>query len=201
MSERATCWSVTCNLQTVSRSTVESCIQAAHSLGWGTEGQIEKGREGTEHYQLCVKTPQVRWSQVKKVFPTAHIEPARNRKALEQYVAKEDTRVESLKKVEISVLTYPQVRTKFFQWLLESYDIESSFMNHEHRLLVWDEFIGLSIREGMECDLIGMNPQNRACVARYWDAYIARASTSRQTIDRALDRQTDTQEVSAPMAV
>lgn len=198
---RSTAWSVTCNLKTVKRDTVDSCIDTARSLGWGVEGQLEVGEEGTPHYQLMVKTPQVRFSAVKKVFPTAHIEPAKNHKALEQYVHKEDTRVESLKKIEVTFLTYPQVRKQFITWLLDTYDVDLEFFTHEHRLNAWDEFIGLSIQEGMEVDLIGMNPQNRACIAKYWKHYIARESTSRQTEDRRQDRQPDTLEVSVPMSI
>lgn len=196
---RATAWSVTCNLKNVARSTVEDCIVAARSLGWGVEGQLEKGEEGTEHFQLLVRTPQVRFTAVKKAFPTAHIEVARNVKALQQYVTKEDTRVESLKKIECAFVTYPMARKQFVEWLLDNYDAESLFMSHEQRLEVWDKFIGLSIEEGMEVDLIGMNPQNRACVAKYWFSYIARGSSLRQTEERRqLDRQ-DTQQVSVPI--
>lgn len=196
---RSTAWSVTCNLKNVSRATVEACMDAARSHGWGIEGQLEKGEEGTEHYQLLLRTPQVRFSAVKKVFPTAHIEIARNVKALEQYVHKEDTRVESLKKIECAFVTYPMVRKQFFAWLLDNYDAESLFMSHEQRLETWDKFIGLSIEEGMEVDLIGMNPQNRACVAKYWNSYIARGVSLRQTEERRqIDRQ-DTAEVSVPI--
>lgn len=195
---RATCWSVTCNLKTVSRTSVDSCIESARSLGWGVEGQLERGAEGTEHYQLMVKTPQVRFSALKRIFPTAHIEPARNRSALEQYVHKEDSRVEALKTIEVSFLTYPMVRNKFFEWLLER-DIEAFTNDYERRLQLWDEFIGDSIAEGMEVDLIGMNPQHRGCVSKYWNSYIARTSRHRQTDDRRQTRQTDIQEVSVPM--
>lgn len=198
---RATAWSVTCNLKNVARSTVDACIDAARSLGWGVEGQLEVGEEGTPHYQLLLKTPQVRFAAVKRVFSTAHIESARNKAALENYVHKEETRVESLKKVEVTFLTYPQVRNQFFNWLLDTYDVEVEFMGYESRLNVWDEFIGFSIAEGMECDLIGMNPQNRGCIAKYWTSYIARGRHLRQTDERRQDRQTDTQEVSVPMVV
>jgi len=186
---RDTCWSVTCNLKSVSRDTVDACIDSAKSLGWGVQGQLEMGEEGTEHYQLMVKTPQVRFSALKKVFPTAHIEPARNRKALERYVTKEDTRLESLKTVEVSFLTYPMVRNKFFEWMLQEHDYESNTDDHEQKLYFWDLFIGESIAQGMEVDLIGMNPQNRACIAKYWKFYLRRQT----------DRQTDTQEVSLPL--
>jgi len=195
---RATAWSVTCNLKSVSRSTVDSCIDAARSLGWGVEGQLEVGEEGTEHYQLLLKTPQVRFAAVKKVFPTAHIEAARNVKALEQYVHKEETRKEEMKPIECTFATFPIVRRKFFAWLHDE-GMDQYCMDHDERLEVWDRFIGISIREGMEVDLIGMNPQNRGCVAKYWKFYIAREVALRQTQDRSQENQTDTQEVNLPV--
>lgn len=166
-------------------------MENARLSGWGIEGQIERGEQGTEHYQLMVKTPQVRFTAVKKMFPTAHIELARNRAALQQYVHKEDTRVEEVKKVEVTFLTYPQVRNQFFAWVHREYGVGSyaATLNHEGRLSLWDRFISLSIAEGMECDLIGMNPQNRACIAKYWTSYLARFVDTRQT---------DSQEVLLP---
>ena len=193
MTERATAWSVTINLKTVSKDTAAQCMETAKSLGWGVQGQLERGEQGTEHYQLMVRTPQVRFSSVKKVFPTAHIEVCRNFQALSHYVQKEETRVESLKKIEVTFLTYPMVRNKFFEWLLREHDWDAHTRNTERRLELWDEFIGASIREGVECDLIGMNPQHRGCIAKYWTSYIAK-ETSRQTDERRQDRQTDTLE-------
>lgn len=189
---RGTAWSITCNLKNITRNRVDDCIDAARTLGWGVEGQLERGNEeGTEHYQLLVRTPQVRFSAVKKVFPTAHIELARNVCALEQYVHKEDTRVEALKNVEVSFLTYPQVRTQFFKWLVDQSLHESLYRDPEERLQTWDRFIGLSIEEGMNCDLIGMNPQHRGCISKYWRHYIAYELSRRQTEERRqLDRQT-----------
>jgi len=184
---RGTCWSVTCNLATVTKDRVEDCITNARYSGWGIEGQIEKGESGTEHYQLCVKTPQVRFSAVKKMFPTAHIELARNPRALQAYVHKEETRVEEVKKVEVTFLTYPQVRNQFFAWVRREYH-HGAALDHDGRLRLWDTFIGLSIQEGMECDLIGMNPQNRACVAKYWRSYLDR----QPIVDT---RQTDSVEI------
>lgn len=85
--ERAACWSVTINNPT------SDDISVTLPVGWSLKGQHEKGKEGTEHFQGMLKTPQVRFSAVKKVFPRAHIEVARNATALSQYVNKEETRV------------------------------------------------------------------------------------------------------------
>lgn len=185
--DRGTTWSLTCNLKNISRSTVESCISNAQAQGWGVQGQIEQGEEGTQHYQLMLKTPQVRFSAVKKVFPTAHIELARNAQALQQYVHKEESRVEEFKTIENAFVTWKTVRDKFFEWYVQNYDVEFP-PTDDQKLMYYDKFIGISIAEGMEVDLIGVNPQYRSCILRYWDSYIRRQT----------DRQTDKQEVSLP---
>ena len=96
MSERASNWSVTINMKTISKDKADEFIQNARQSGWEVNGQLEQGEQGTEHYQLHVKTPQVRFSAVKRMFPTAHIEVARNVKALKQYVNKEESRIGAL---------------------------------------------------------------------------------------------------------
>lgn len=86
MTDRASCWSITIN----NPKTEE--YQIVLPARWKLEGQLERGEEGTLHYQGMLNTPQVRFSAVKKVFPRAHIEIARNKQALAKYVHKEETR-------------------------------------------------------------------------------------------------------------
>lgn len=63
-----------------------------------TAGQQEKcPTTGKLHWQCLLHTEQVRFSSVKKWLPTAHIEKARNIKALEQYVAKTESAVDGTK--------------------------------------------------------------------------------------------------------
>jgi len=188
MTERASNWSVTLNMKTVSQERCEEFIESAKGLGWGIEGQIEEGEEGTRHYQLLVKTPQIRFSAVKKVFPTAHIEKARNVAALRKYVHKDDTRVEEFKTVENKFVQFKEIRDKFFEWVLATYYPEEQEveLNDADYMGIWDKFIGISITEGIECDVIGVNPQYRSCIMRYWKSYV------RRQIDRQTDRQTET---------
>jgi len=54
---------------------------------------MERGEEGTLHYQGCLSTPQVRFSAVKNYLPRAHIEKARKPEAVKNYSHKPDTRV------------------------------------------------------------------------------------------------------------
>lgn len=85
---RGTCWSLTINNPT------ESDMNVSLPAGWVVKGQPEQGEKtGTVHHQLMLTTPQVRGSAVEKIFPRAHIELARNKAALANYVNKEETRV------------------------------------------------------------------------------------------------------------
>lgn len=67
--------------------------------------QVEKGEQGTVHIQgvLLYKHPQ-RFSSIKKLLPTAHIEPVISLKDAIDYCTKEETRVsapESSKDVDV----------------------------------------------------------------------------------------------------
>lgn len=98
---RASAWSITIN--NPSTSDLESW-QNATTIPWVVEakGQVEQGEEGTPHIQGFLKTQQVRFSQVKKAFPRAHIEVARNPTALAQYVVKDETRVQAIQQVQVA---------------------------------------------------------------------------------------------------
>lgn len=80
MTDRATAWSLTINNPTQAD---EESIQLARQKGWQVIGQLEEGENGTKHYQLLLKTSRIRFGGVKKLFPRAHIEVARNVAALE----------------------------------------------------------------------------------------------------------------------
>lgn len=201
---RASSWAVTAFFDTPktgSRATVESYIERAREMGWGVEGQIEKcPTTGSHHFQLLVRTPQTRISAIKRCFPHCDVSPARNVKALQTYVNKEETRVESMKKVEVTFLTWKMVRDKFFEWLVKELDIEALFTHDtDARLALWDKFIGLSIGEGMEVDTLGVNPQYRSCIIKYWASYVHRQIDRQTAIIPQTDRQTDSQEVSLPV--
>lgn len=72
------------------------CIARATQAGWKVDGQLERGENGTPHYQLMVKTPQVRFAAVKRMFPRGHIEVARDSVALARYVQKQESRLAPL---------------------------------------------------------------------------------------------------------
>lgn len=115
--QRATAWSITIN--NPSDSDLESWKNAS-ALHWVVEakGQLEQGEAGTRHIQGFLKTQQVRFSQVKKAFPRAHIEVARNPAALAKYVVKEDTRIQVLEQ-ETRVANPKLIQTSLTDKVLE----------------------------------------------------------------------------------
>jgi len=84
-----TCYSVVINNPT---ETDEGQIAAAKQAGWRVVGQLEKGDNGTPHYQLCVTAP-VEWKTMKSHFTRANIQEAEDPEALERYCTKTRTRV------------------------------------------------------------------------------------------------------------
>ena len=113
-SDRATCWSITINNPT---GADEENMALSRQKGWKVDGQLEVGKDGTPHYQLIVRTPQVRFSAVKKAFPRAHIEVARNPTALEQYVHKDDTKAGELNKQSEMYPSLSKFWDLFYTWL------------------------------------------------------------------------------------
>ena len=180
MSDRATCWSVTINNPVASDD--ESIARAKQRSGWSVTGQKEQGENGTEHYQLMVKTPQTRFSSIKKAFPRAHIEVARNVKALAEYVQKEDTRVGSLPTND----KYPSLTKLWdlFNDYLTEWNISRQLMAGNDALYYFDLFIAAYIEKGYHIETMGVNPQIRSAVKRYLPAVIARIRSSRSQTDR-----------------
>ena len=193
MSDRATCWSVTINNPT--RSDDDNIALAKQKSGWAVYGQKEVGESGTEHYQLMITTPQVRFSAVKKAFPRSHIEVARDRKALTKYVNKEDTRTGVLP----TNSNYPSM-SQMWDSFAEYY--EANFKKHlchydwspEKRLLVFDAFIKHEIINGKYVETMAVNPQIRSIVKNYLSEIIHRSLSHRQT-----DRQTDSENLSVDL--
>jgi len=190
--DRATCWSVTINNP---NSSDEENMANARRLGWKIEGQLEKGKDGTSHFQMMVKTPQVRFSQIKKMFPRGHIEVARNDKALANYVHKQDTKVGELPSND----RYVTSNTKFFALLvdvLETYDedVDKRFRlihgglgefvspSQFDSLQALDLATSILITRGYYCvETMAVNPQVRKAWATFFRSIICRRQTDRQT--------------------
>lgn len=181
MSERATCWSVTINNPI--KADDENISLVKQKSGWTVYGQKEVGENGTEHYQLMLTTPQVRFAAVKKAFPRAHIEIARDRKALTKYVNKEDTRIGTLPKDT----SYPSMST-VMAWFGEEFDNYRSIgdgINDSELLTIFDVMINKKIRQGYYVESIAVNPQVRSSVKMY-----GRSIANRERVRRQTDRQT-----------
>jgi len=198
-SVRATCWSVTLNMKTVKKETCDEMIQQARAAGWVITGQEEMGGENP-HYQLMVQTPQVRFSAVKKMFPTGHIEVARNRQALAKYVTKEDTRVGALPEHDEKYVTASRLWDMIYQynenqavWDRTEFDSVRCYKDGDQQslerdpLAFFDKMISLFIRQGYYVDMLACNPAIRSFWKKFWPAILERSCKA--------DRQTDRQDV------
>lgn len=198
MTDRATTWSITINNPGPAD---EEAIALARQKGWKVEGQLEKGLNGTPHYQLMVRTPQVRFSALKKQFPRAHIEVARNSAALASYVQKEDTRVGQL---STSQDKYPSL-SKFWDLIYDEISEEKGQPADEWRELdeltdkqklgLFDTVCFRLIYCGYHVETLAVNPQTRAAFTKFAGALMARSFADRQT-----DRQrVESAEVNVPV--
>lgn len=109
-------WSLTINNPTAADDELVST--APQQYTWLKEliGQKEVGENGTEHYQLYLRTDKVRFSQIKSVFTRAHIEPGRNVAALKKYVQKDDTAIAGTRRTVRQALP-----TDIYAYVLGSY--------------------------------------------------------------------------------
>lgn len=188
---RGSCWSVTINNPTEKD---DEEIARARQKRWQVFGQKEVGENGTPHYQLMVKTPQVRFAAVKKTFSRAHIELAKNPGALATYVHKEDTRLSPL---QSSQDLFPSL-CKFWELILmyitkvkclaldiEDDDLVETIVDHNDRvdellferkdpLKIFDEASAYLIRRGYNVETLAVNPQTRAAWKTFYTSIIYR---------------------------
>lgn len=184
---RATCWSLTINNPTDADTKVEL------PSGWKLTGQYEQGAEGTNHFQGMLITPQVRFAAVKRVFPRAHIEVAKNRKALEQYVHKDDTRVGEFANRESAIPTlWDYQRTVASKWLDSEFEgraealmeADSNCSIDDCAMSYLDTLVSRDIEAGMRgVEFIAINPMWRSSWKKFWRVIIKREKSSRQDIE------------------
>jgi len=157
-------------------------MNEARTRGWKVEGQKEMGENGTIHYQLLLKTPQVRFSAVKKAFPRAHIEPAKNFVALKQYVHKESTRIDTLDESKNDkypsptklMALYARYVSDNFRGILAKYGKVFADLNGHEMLKVFDDCIRHLINDGYYVEGLAVNPQIRSSVKNYGQEIIYR---------------------------
>lgn len=202
--QRATRWSITINNPT---DADEECLNLARQKKWKVHGQKEKGKEGTVHYQLAVETPQVRFSALKKVFPRAHIEVAKDWSALMKYVQKEETRVDSLPEQEEKFPTLTKTYDMFIdyicdkrieemnysmdsRWMTVSMDEEISGWTNDDVVIHFDRFCNQAIADGYFVEQWAVNPQVRSALMKFGKSILIRHA-NRSDSRRQKDRQTD----------
>nr|UOF81627.1 rep protein [Cressdnaviricota sp.] len=179
MGDRSTCWSLTINNPTEDDM---NAIRECPVPGWKIQGQMEKGENGTEHYQGMLRTPQVRFSAVKKVYPRAHIEIARNAKALEKYVTKEDTRIAVVESEHIpSIFEYQSIIAE--KWVDDEYETMVVAFPRKDRddiaMLYLDTLVSRDIVSGRRgAEWIATNPMWRNAWKKFWRSIITRHANS-----------------------
>lgn len=186
--ERATAWSVTINNPTAEDE--EEIATAKQKSGWTVSGQLEEcPTTGTPHYQLMLKTPQIRGAAIKKHFKRAHIEIARNVKALEQYVVKEESRIGALPTTD----KYPTLN-QFWDLVFEFHQSHlvkqmeyQGLETDEDRLVILDQSVNHLICQGYFVESIGVNPQTRSSAKKYLKAIFIRCEKHQR--QRQTDRQ------------
>jgi len=175
MAERASCWSITINNPTEAETQCEV-------PGWKLTGQFEQGKEGTKHFQGMLRTPQVRFTAVKKQFPRAHIEVARDAKALSKYVHKDETRVDVYTPSDIpSIFQYQTQIAK--AWRQEEWKgmIENVLEGKMDEMAM--NYVDMLVRRDIEagkkgCEWIAINPMWRSSWKKFWRSIIKRDGTN-----------------------
>lgn len=204
MTERSTCWSLT--EQVATREDAEVFMNQPVPPGWKLRGQLEKApTTGQLHLQLMLETPRIRFGTVKKQFPKAHIEVARDKLALSTYVGKHESRVaavaqpltptiwefnkmvaDSINTNELSlwILTMRDIRIDKHpdtvyadgEWLVCTDNIWKSIRPNE-MLTYIDKVISQFIADGVRgAEYMGVNPMFRSAWKTYGRALLERAS-------------------------
>ena len=169
---RSSCWSLTVNNPTPEdRSPILP-------PGWTVQGQEEVGKEGTPHLQLMLKCSRTeRFSAVKKVFPRAHIEVARNPAALSAYVHKEETRVDEFRTTGIpSIFEYQKTIAKQWNDLVFKALRQSSDQTIEETVTEYVSYlVTREIAKGQEgAEWIDINPMWICSWKKHWRSILKR---------------------------
>jgi len=137
----------------------------------------------------------VRFSAVKRQFPRAHIELARNERALKEYVHKEETRVGEFTPIRTPNIF--EVQTSVCQmWDEREYEEIRDRLADLHKkdaiMLYVDTLVDRMIRQGARgIEFISINPMWRSSWSRHAHSILHRHE-SQPTPPVETDRQTDT---------
>ena len=178
--KRGTCWSITVN------NPRPGDLTPNFPGGWYLTGQMEKGEEEeTPHYQGMLKTPQVRFSQVKLYFPRAHIELTKNPRALAKYVHKEETRVSEVDDHSSQIPTcFDYMVTVAQDWNDSNFKLHCATYTDEQvmklgvdeiALRYTDTIVAKDIANGTRgVEFVASNPMWRTAWKKFWKAIIIR---------------------------
>lgn len=184
---KSCCWSVTINNPT---DDDKAQWAALSGLPWVREvsGQLEQGSGGTLHLQGMVKTQSVRFSQVKKALPRAHIEAARSPAALAKYVSKTETRVASVptmkvaSQLDVQRCCFARVMQQCYQIeernsskLIDPLDYDEGELILKHADVLrkyWEIYVDDAVRDLVKAGYFGVeyvmaNPQVRTAFRKY----------------------------------
>lgn len=154
--------------------------------GWKLEGQYEEGKEGTRHFQGLLNTPPVRFGAVKRQFPRAHIEVARDIGALRNYVHKDDTRVAEFNPNNVpSMFEFQNTISGLWDWDTFRLYVEQQnktalnskeiLTMDDHALNYLDTLVAECIEDGqIGLEFIAINPMWRSSWKRFWRAILKR---------------------------
>lgn len=149
---------------------------------------MEKGQEGTLHIQGMLRTTSVRFAQVKKALPRAHIEAAKNATALAKYVVKPESRVSSIPTVRTA--TQADVQRMVYHHVLDdcyrmekkrwgdSFDIlkcNENYLLDRYTQTIrkhWESYMDDAVRDLIKQQYYGIefvmaNPQVRTAFRKY----------------------------------
>lgn len=102
---KSSCWSITINNPTDDDWSQWNSLTSLPFVKQAS-GQLERGDNDTPHIQGCVVTQYGRFfEKLKQALPRAHIEPAKNKNALVNYVRKEDTRIGNIPTVRTATVS------------------------------------------------------------------------------------------------
>ena len=179
MTDRGSCWSITIFDEAYKNVTLPA--------KWTIIGQMEKcPTTGVDHFQGMLTTPQIRFSAVKRIFPKAHIELAKNKIGLVKYVKKEDTRIQSIPDRSSDIPTlwdYSDTlataydEDEFLEFQKKYSDEKFSKMTKNDMLLEYiDTLVMLDIERGKKgVEFICINPMYRSAWKKFGMSMIIRA--------------------------
>lgn len=157
--------------------------------GWRIEGQLEKGKDGTTHYQGMLVTPQKpAFSTVKTVLPRAHIEKARQKEHLAKYVHKPETRVGEVPTKGSYIPTLFEYQDtvakeltieRIEQYVKTNHDLHNMITDDEAAMHVIDIIVKKHIESGMRgIEFIAINPMWISSWKKFWRSIIKRDAHS-----------------------